>query len=42
LGFQEVEAPRISRQWEQEGGKVISPTHQPLLPPGDTPGTHFY
>jgi len=25
----------------QDGGKVVSPTHQPLLPPGNTPGTHF-
>ena len=26
----------------QDGGKVVSLTHQPLLPPGNTPGTHFY
>jgi len=25
----------------QDGGKVISLTHRPPLPPGDTPGTHF-
>ena len=25
----------------QDGGKVVSLTHQPLLPPGNTPGTHF-
>ena len=25
----------------QEGGKVVSLTHQPLLPPRNTPGTHF-
>jgi len=25
----------------QDGGKVVSPTHQPPLPPGNTPGTHF-
>jgi hypothetical protein len=32
LGFQEVEAPRISRQSAHEGGKVVSPTHStPLL-----------
>jgi hypothetical protein len=24
-----------------EGGQVISPTHQPHLPPGIIPGTHF-
>ena len=23
------------------GGKVVSPTHRPPLPPGNTPGTHF-
>jgi len=25
----------------QDGGKVASLTHQPPLPPGKTPGTHF-
>ena len=25
----------------QEGGKVISLTHRPLLTPGNSPGTHF-
>jgi hypothetical protein len=25
------------RQWANEGGKVVSPTHQPLLPPGNIP-----
>ena len=25
----------------QGGGKVVSLTHRPLLPPGNTPGTHF-
>ena len=25
----------------QDGGKVVSPTHRPPLPPGNTPGTHF-
>jgi len=25
----------------QEGGKVVSLTHQPHLPPGNSPGTHF-
>jgi len=25
----------------QDGGKVFSLTHRPLLPPGYTPGTHF-
>jgi len=23
------------------GGKIVSPTHRPPLPPGNTPGTHF-
>jgi len=26
----------------QDGGKVVSPTHRPPLPPGNGPGTHFY
>ena len=25
----------------QDGGKVVSLTHGPPLPPGNTPGTHF-
>ena len=25
----------------EDGGKVVSPTHRPPLPPGNTPGTHF-
>jgi len=25
----------------QDGGKVVSPTHRPPLPPGKAPGTHF-
>jgi len=25
----------------QDGGKVVSFTHRPFLPPGNTPGTHF-
>ena len=25
----------------QDDGKVISSTHRPPLPPGNTPGTHF-
>jgi len=25
-----------------DGGKVVSLTYQPPLPPGNTPGTHFY
>jgi hypothetical protein len=34
-------APRISRQSAHEGGKVVSPTHRPSLPPGRIPGTYF-
>jgi len=41
LGLQEVEAPKLSPPSALEGGKVISPTHRPHLPPGDAPGTHF-
>jgi hypothetical protein len=26
----------------QDDGKVVSPTHRPNLPPGNTPGTHFF
>ena len=26
----------------QDCGKVVSLTHRPPLPPGNTPGTHFY
>ena len=25
----------------QNGGKVVSLTHRPFLPPGNAPGTHF-
>ena len=25
----------------QDGGKVVSPTHRPPLPPGNAPSTHF-
>jgi hypothetical protein len=41
LGFQEVETPRIYRQSAHEGGKVVSPTQRPSLPPGRISGTHF-
>jgi len=26
----------------QNGGKVVSLTHRPFLPPGNTPGIHFF
>jgi len=32
---------QISRQSAHEDGKVVSPTHRPLLSPGNIPGTHF-
>jgi hypothetical protein len=32
---------RISRKSAHEGGKGVSPTHRPSLPPGRIPGTHF-
>jgi hypothetical protein len=32
---------QISRQSTLEDGKVVSRTHQPPLPPGNIPGTHF-
>jgi hypothetical protein len=32
---------QILRQSAHEGGKVVSPTHRPPLPPGNIPGSHF-
>ena len=32
---------QISRQSAREGGKVVSPTYRPSLPPENIPGTHF-
>jgi hypothetical protein len=32
---------QISSQSAHEGGKFVSPTHRPSLPPGDIPGTDF-
>ena len=32
---------QISRQSAHEGGKVVSPTHRPPLPPGNISGTIF-
>jgi hypothetical protein len=32
---------QISRQSAHEGGKVVSATHRPPLPPGNIPGTRF-
>jgi len=36
-----VSVSQNSRQTEHEGGKVVSPTHRPTLPPGNIPGTHL-
>ena len=36
-GIQEIKVPRFHGKF----GKVVRLTHQPPLPPGDTPGTHF-
>ena len=41
LRLQEVEALRTSKQSAYYGSKVVNPTHQSLLPPGDISGTHF-
>jgi hypothetical protein len=40
LGFQNNS--QISKQSAHGGGKVVSPTHRPPLPPGNIPGTHFF
>jgi len=32
---------QILRHSEHEGGKVVSRTYRPPLPPGNIPGTHF-
>jgi len=32
---------QISRQSRNEGGKVVSPTNRPPLPPGSIPGTRL-
>jgi hypothetical protein len=32
---------RRLRQSANEGGKAVSPRHQPPLPPGNISGTHF-
>jgi hypothetical protein len=33
LRLQKVEVPTVSRKSAREGGKVVSPTHRPPLPP---------
>ena len=32
---------QTARQSAHEGGKIVSLTQRPPLPPGNTPGTHF-
>jgi hypothetical protein len=32
---------QISKQSAYEGGRVVSPTHRPPLPPENIPVTHF-
>ena len=36
-----VSGSQTSRQSAHEGGKVVSPTYRPPLPPENIPGTHF-
>ena len=47
--LQSWSGPEVSRKLRfpdfmttaQDGGKVVSLTRRPLLPPGNVPGTHF-
>jgi len=45
--LQTLSGPEGSRKFPdcmttaQDSGKVVSPTHLPPLPPGNSPGTHF-
>ena len=41
LEVQEVEAPRISRQSANDGGKSVIPTHWPPSPPRGDPWHSF-
>jgi hypothetical protein len=41
LRVPEGSGSQISRQLAHEGGKVVSPTCQPPLSPGNIPGTRF-
>jgi len=36
-----VRGSQILKQSAHEGGKFVSPTHRPHLPPGNISGTHF-
>jgi len=39
-GFRKLRFPDFMTT-TQDGGKVVSITHRPPLPPGNAPGTHF-
>jgi len=47
--YRPLRGPEVSRKLmlpdfmttAQDGGKVVSLTHRPRLPPGNIPGTHF-
>jgi len=39
-GFRKLRFPDFVKV-DQDGGKVVSLTHRPLLHPGNTPGTHI-
>jgi len=39
-GFRKLRFPNFMKM-AQDGGKVVSLTHRPPLPPRNTPGTHF-
>ena len=49
IPLQTESGPEVSRKLRfpdfmttaQDGGKVVSLTHRPPLPPGNAPGTHF-
>jgi hypothetical protein len=40
-GFRKLRLPDYMTT-AQDGGKVVSLTHRPPLPPGNSPGTHFF
>jgi len=40
MGFRKLRFPDYMTM-ALDGGKVVSLTHRPPLPPGNTPGTHF-
>ena len=40
-GSTRLRLPDFKTIGTHEGGKIVSPTHRPPLPPGNIPGTHF-